>query len=269
MNACDSTKVNALERRLQQMESAVVAFSGGVDSSVLLAMAERVLPGRLLAATASSASFPMADGEAVVRFCVERGIEHRFVQTHEFEDPSFTANPADRCYHCKRHLYAAFVAEADRRGYRYVIEGTNASDLLGHRPGNRASRENERIATPLIDAGLTKADVRVLARELGLPTADKPAAACLASRVPTGEPITEALLRRIDCAEDVVRSCGIRQVRVRHQGDTARIEVGRDELGICIERCAEIVAKVREEGWRYVTLDLEGYRPSEPYTRNA
>lgn len=253
-------RVEVLRRRLQDMESAVVAFSGGVDSSVLVVLAHDVLRGQMIAATAISPGLPRNDVELIVKFCAERKIPHRFVRTNEFEDQAFISNPEDRCYHCKRHLYDSLVSLCDEHGLRYVIEGTNASDLEGHRPGYLASSENPRVITPLVDAGLTKDDVRRLASELALPTANKPAAACLSSRVPAGTELEPGLLRRIDAAEDALRGVGVGQARLRHHGELARIEVDERDMGICLEHRLELIRRIRGLGWRFVTLDLAGYR---------
>ena len=260
MAATYESKLRALRRRLQDLESAVVAFSGGVDSSVLAALAHEALGTKMVAATAVSASLPARDRVAAEALCRVRGIPHRLVETGEFADPVFLANPDDRCYHCKQHLYAAFAHLADDLGFRHVVEGTNASDLGGHRPGYRASQENGRVATPLIDAGFTKAEVRRLAAELGLSTADTPSSACLASRVPSGVAVTPELMRRIDLAEEAVRRAGPRQARVRHHGDLARIEVDEEGTALVAARRSEIVAALTALGWTFVTLDLVGYR---------
>ncbi len=253
-------KIATLKRRLRSLESAVVAFSGGVDSSVLVSCAKEALGNRMLAVTAISASLPKQDETLVKEFCAQRGIAHLFVETREFDDPAFTSNPDDRCYYCKSHLISRLIEVADEHGFRYVVEGTNASDLLGHRPGYRAKKKFDRVVTPLIEADFSKEDVRILAHELGLSTASKPAAACLASRVPTGQQITPETLARIDAAEDVIRNLGANQVRLRHHGDIARIEVDENDMELCIRHRNSIVSKLLELGWKFITLDLIGYR---------
>ena len=253
-------KLDQLGRRLRSLESAVVAFSGGVDSSVLAVACAQALGNRMLAVTAVSPSLPERDRLMVEEFCSGHGISHEFVKTDEIDDPDYASNPENRCYYCKRHLMQTLIGLADERGFAYVVEGTNISDLEGHRPGHAASRELDRVVTPLIETGFTKADVRSAARELKISTAQKPAAACLASRVPTGVAITTDLLGRIDRAEDLLRGMGVKQVRVRHHGDTARIEVDGAEMGAVIGRRDEIARAFEGLGWRYVSLDLRGYR---------
>jgi uncharacterized protein len=253
-------KLDQLGRRLRSLESAVVAFSGGVDSSVLAVACARALGSRMIAVTAVSPSFPESDRQMVEEFCTGQGIAHEFVGTREIDDPDYASNPENRCYFCKKHLMNTLIGFADEKGLEYVVEGTNLSDLDAHRPGHAASREQVRVVTPLIETGFTKEDVRSAAKELGISTAQKPAAACLASRVPTGVAITADLLRRIDRAEDLLRGMGVSQVRVRHHGDTARIEVDGEDMGAVVGNRDEIARALQELGWRYVSLDLRGYR---------
>jgi len=253
-------KMDRLKRRLRSLESAVVAFSGGVDSSLLAVTAARELGNRSIAVTAVSPSLPESDRRLVEGFCHSHGIAHEFVNTGEMDDPDYASNPENRCYYCKRHLVKALIKFADERGYKYVVEGTNASDLCGHRPGHKASQEEERAVTPLIDCGFTKEEVRRAAAMLGISTANKPAAACLASRVPAGVAITPELLGRIDRAEDLLRGMGVGQVRVRHHADTARIEVDGADVEIVVRNRGEIASALEELGWRHVSLDLRGYR---------
>ncbi|MBN1282550.1 MAG: ATP-dependent sacrificial sulfur transferase LarE [Proteobacteria bacterium] len=255
-----ATKQDLLRRRLRSLESAVVAFSGGVDSSLLAVLARQELGGRMVAVTALSPSLRSSDRALCPELAAIFSIPHEFVETDELSDPDYAANPDDRCYFCKRRLLARLVEFADRRGFRYVVEGTNASDLDGHRPGMRASEENPRAITPLVEAGISKGEVRLMARGLEIPTADRPSAACLASRIPTGVPITQEILERIDRAEEAVRAAGASQVRVRHHGDLARIEVEPAEMGLLAARRAEVVRKIRGLGWRFVVMDLTGYR---------
>jgi uncharacterized protein len=245
---------------LGNLGGAVVAFSGGVDSSVLVVLAHNLLGIKAVAATADSPGLPRSDRSLVARFCDEHGIAHRFVDTGEFQDPAFLSNPVDRCYYCKQHLYERLIRLADELGFESVVEGTNASDLDDHRPGYLALQQWKRVVTPLVQADMTKEDVRRLAQELGLATWDKPATACLASRVPPGLELTTELMRRIDSAEDTLRALGVGQVRVRHHGDVARIEVDRADMRRCLDRRQEIAASLAKIGWRFITLDLLGYR---------
>jgi len=255
-----SEKIESLVRRLRSLESAVVAFSGGVDSTLLLVCARTALGVHAVAVTAASPSYPDHELGAAREFCEGRGIEHLVVETDELADPRYAANPPDRCYYCKRALIRRFLEVADGRGLRYMIEGTNASDLGGHRPGHGAARECERVVMPLVEENFTKDDVRAALRELGVDAWEMPSAACLASRVPSGTPITEELLRRIGDAEKVVRAMGPTQVRVRHHGEIARIEVEAKDAGFVVERRAEIARALRGLGWKFVALDLDGYR---------
>ncbi|MFZ1947944.1 MAG: ATP-dependent sacrificial sulfur transferase LarE [bacterium] len=240
---------------------AVVAFSGGVDSSLLLALAAQACPDRTLAVVASSATYPRRELENARRIAALVGVPVRVLKTRETEDPAFRANPLDRCYLCKRELFAKIKRLAEDEGYAGVVEGSNVDDLGDFRPGERALREAA-IASPLRQAGFTKAEVRDLARRLGLPNWDKPAAACLASRFPYGAEITREALARIERLEEVILDLGFSQARARCHGDLLRIEL--EPAGL--ERAASpevrdrLVEAARREGFRYVTLDLGGYR---------
>lgn len=252
-------KKSMLRRRLRELDGAVVAFSGGVDSSVLLALAHQEMK-RVFAVTAVSPSLPSQDHIAAREFCKKRGIEHILCETPEILDPQYIANTEDRCYYCKRNLYNCLEKIAQEKGCKNVLEGTNASDLEGHRPGFRASTENLCVSTLFVDCGLTKDDIRSLARELKLEISERPSSACLASRIPFGVEITPEILRRIDLSENLIRECGIKQVRVRHHGELARIEVGIEDLAQCVELRKKITMHLNKFGYKFVTLDLQGYR---------
>jgi len=238
-----------------------LAFSGGTDSTFLAAVAGEELGARALAVTAVSPVFPAREQREAVELAARLGIRHETVVTHEMELPAFAANPADRCYYCKRALFAAVRAAAQRGGIDVIADGTNADDLADRRPGRCAAAEAG-ARSPLLDAGLGKAEIRALSREKGLPTANKPAQACLASRVPYGSPITIEKLRAVDRLEEAVRETGFRQVRVRHHGELARIEVGPDELDRLWEPAVrERIARAgRAAGFLYVSADFSGYR---------
>ena len=253
-------RVSSLRRRLRELKSAVVAFSGGVDSSVLVVVAYEELKEKMCAATAISPSMPVRDQKLAITFCGERNIPHSLVETKEFENPVYNSNPNNRCFYCKSALYDRLTDVMHEKGFEHIVEGTNTSDLSTHRPGYRASCERTHVVTPLIDAGMTKEDVRRLARELSLPVADKPATACLASRVPEGVPLQPDLLKKIDDAEEVIRSYGITQVRVRHHGNLARIEVLPGDFNQCLKNHGAITKALNQLGYQFVTLDLLGYR---------
>jgi len=253
-------KERCLDAILRRCESVVLGYSGGVDSTLLLKKALDVLgPDRVLAVTAASATYEPEEVDEAVRLAEWLGAEHERIVSTELEDEGFLSNPPERCYYCKADLYGDLQALAAERGYRSVIDGSQADDAADWRPGLRALDERG-IVSPLKEAGLTKADVRALSRRLGLPTADKPANACLASRFPYGEPITPAMLERVGRAERIVREAGFEVLRVRHHGDVARIEVPPEDRARLLAAADRIVPAIRELGYVWVSLDLEGYR---------
>jgi pyridinium-3,5-biscarboxylic acid mononucleotide sulfurtransferase len=251
-------KESDLIERLTGLESVVVAFSGGVDSSYLAEMAHRSLGGRALAITAVSPSLPASEARAARELARSRGWNHIEMRTHEMERPEYVANDGDRCYWCKTELLEVLGPVALERGAAVAL-GTNTDDLGDFRPGLRAARENGSIA-PLVDAGMSKAEIRGLSARIGLPTADKPAGPCLASRIAYGVRVTPERLRRVDHAETFLRSLGFKELRVRDHGDLARIEVPASEIDNLASHRAEIVTHLSDLGFRYVTVDLEGFR---------
>jgi uncharacterized protein len=256
-----SEKQEMLVARLQELGSVVVAFSGGTDSAFLAWMAHQTLGHRALAITALSPSFSAYDRQQTETFARQENLQHEFVETHEFENPLYVVNQADRCYHCKTELFGVLAKLRATRGFGAVSYGVNADDMKDFRPGHRAASEFGAVA-PLLDAGLTKAEIRELSRRAGLATWDRPASACLSSRVPYGMPVTVENLSRIERAESVLREYGFRQIRVRSHGEHARIEIAPDELPRALQAdMAEALAeRIQETGFTYVTLDPEGYR---------
>jgi uncharacterized protein len=255
-------KLAAVQRGVRALGSVIVAYSGGVDSALLLKVAVDAL-GRdaVLAVTARSPSVPAAELAAAAALAAEIGARHEFVDTGEFADANYLSNPTNRCYYCKTELYAVLTRLARERGLAAIVNGVNADDLGDYRPGLLAAAE-QNIRAPLAEAGISKPELRRIAAALGLSAADKPASPCLASRVQYGEPITPEKLRRIDACERFLRELGFRECRVRHHDTLARIEVPADQIARLAtdELRGRVEARFRELGYRYVTLDLRGFR---------
>ncbi len=254
------TKAARLRELLREIGSCVVAFSGGVDSALVLHVATSELGARALGVTGRSESLAEREYAGALDFAGAAGARHEVVPTRELADANYAANPVNRCYFCKSELYTKLREIAAQRGLAAVVDGFNLDDEGDFRPGRKAARENG-VRSPLAEAGFTKADVRALARRLGLDIWDKPALACLASRFPYGTPITLELLRQVDRAEQAVHDAGIRICRVRHHGDVARIEVPADEVAAFADPGLRdtIVAGVKAAGYRFVALDLGGF----------
>lgn len=255
------TRVERVRSMIRAYGSCIIAYSGGVDSSVVLAIAHAELGDRALAVIGRSATYATSELEAALLQARGMGLEPRVVATAELDDPRFATNPSNRCYFCKGELYQRLAAVAREEGYAVVLDGTNADDLLDHRPGRRAADEHA-VRSPLAECGLTKADVRALAAELGLPSSDKPAMPCLSSRFPYGTRITEAQLRQVEAGESWLRARGLRDVRLRHHGTVARLELETRELARLVEEPlrSECVAHLKSLGFAYVALDLQGFR---------
>lgn len=253
-------KESALRAIFGELGSCIVAFSGGVDSALVLHVAAQELGDRAVGITARSESLAEREYEGALRFAGGIGARHEIVETRELHDPSYAANPANRCYFCKSELYGKLTEIARERGIPHIVDGYNLDDEGDWRPGRKAAREHG-VRSPLYEAGFRKADVRALARALGLEVWDKPALACLSSRFPYGTPITLELLRQVDRAEQALHDAGFRACRVRHHGEIARIEVPPEDIAAVTDpnRRARIVEGVRAAGYRYVTLDLGGY----------
>ena len=254
-------KWDRLRTLLRGIECAVLAYSGGVDSSLLLRAAAEIMGHRLIAVTAISETYPPGELEAAKEFTRTLGVTHRILRTQELASEEFARNSPERCYFCKKELYGKLKKIAENEGISCILDGSNADDLDDHRPGRKAAEEFS-VRSPLVEAGLSKSDVRELARFLNLPVWDKPSLACLSSRIPYGTRITPDIIETVKTAEYHLRILGFRQVRVRHHGDIARIEIDREEFGQLLSGDAieKITAALKGLGYIYVCLDLEGYR---------
>ncbi len=254
-------KEKRLENSLCQMGRVLVAYSGGVDSSYLAWKAYQVLGKNALAVTADSPSVPSQQRRVALQVAAQFGFPHEFINTDEVENPDYRENPPNRCYYCKDELFTRLSSIAAERGFAFVLDGLNAEDLGDYRPGRKAADEH-RVRSPLVEAGLTKEEIRELSRRAGLPTAEQPASACLASRFPYGVKITDEKLRVVDRGEEALREMGFRVFRVRHHDEMVRLELGREDLAraLNMEMAARLTGLFKSLGYKYVTLDLEGYR---------
>lgn len=252
-------KLTTLRGLIRGCGSALVAYSGGVDSALVMVIAHQELGARALACIGVSPSYPTREMRAAIDLAEQLRVPYRLINTEEHLDPNYAANPLDRCYFCKTELHDQLQALALEEGWQAVLDGNNASDVGDFRPGMAAAREHN-VRSPLLEAGVTKDEVRALARHLDLPVWDKPAMACLSSRIPHGVAITPELLRQIEAAEDCLVALGFSQFRVRHHDQIARIEVPAEDLARAASLHREITAGVQAAGYRFVTLDLAGFR---------
>lgn len=265
-------KLRKLQEYLSRLDNALIAFSGGVDSTFLAKVSYDVLGNRVLAVTATSPMHPKSELKEAVELAKKIGLPHLVVEFNDIlEIEEFKKNPLNRCYICKSNLFSKFKAIAEEKGFKYILEGTNADDVSDFRPGRRALKELG-ILSPLLECGIKKEEIRILSKEMGLPTWWKPSYACLASRIPYGEKITYDKLSMVEKAEEDLKDLGFSGFRVRYHGDVARIELPKEQIETIFEEGIrkEVVKRIKEAGFKYVALDLEGYRTgslNEPHLK--
>ena len=261
MNEALQGKLNRLQAILQEMASVVIGFSGGVDSTLLASVAHQALGNRALLVLGFSPAYPTAELTEARALAESIGISLRVIETHEMEDENYTSNPINRCYFCKVELFSQLEKVAGEEGYAWIADGTNFDDLDDYRPGQAAGRRYQ-VRSPLMEARLTKEEIRLLSRERGLPTWEKPPMPCLSSRIPYGIPVTIEALRRIEQAERFLRSLGLREFRVRHHESIARLEVGPEAMALLVQDGTrqQVVARLKDLGYQHVTLDLAPFR---------